>query len=266
MKKLLALLLILTCLLSVVACNKDDTPDNGGNTDTDINDGTNNDNTNGDEDKGPTPETDVLGYFSALLSKSAPTKSEVVTTEKFGRNTLVSTTTITSGTVGGVKASKLVVVEQALNDVDKQELNLITTKTSETWYQEGMGTSTNKGRRWNAEGTDFAPKAGSIKLFLKEEYFTEYEYDAETGTLVLESSWEYAAQVLSYILPSADYTHEYDTTITMTAAGGRITSITVEYTVDEEDLGDIDVSVTAPETKVTIEANYSYDLQDITFN
>jgi subtilisin-like proprotein convertase family protein len=52
----------------------------------------------------------------------------------------------------------------------------------------------------------------------------------------------------------------------MVAAGGRITSITIEYEVEEEDLGDINVSVTAPDTTVVIAANYYYDLQDITFN
>jgi hypothetical protein len=258
MKKILALLLILTCLFSVVACNND-TPDNGDQNTPD------NGNT-GNNDVTIDPETDPLGYFSALLKTSVPTLSEVVATQKFGKNVLTDTVTIATGTVDGLKASKLVRVEQKLNDVENQELNYITSSTSETWYLEGKGTSTNKGRRWNADGKDFAPSENSIRLFLKEEYFTEYNYDAETGTLVLEASWEYASQVLAYILPSADYVHEYDTTITMVAAGGRITSITIEYEVEEEDLGDINVSVTAPDTTVVIAANYYYDLQDITFN
>ena len=79
MKKILALLLILTCLFSVVACNND-TPDNG--------DQNTPDNGNSNNDVTIDPETDPLGYFSALLKKSVPTLSEVVATQKFGRTFL----------------------------------------------------------------------------------------------------------------------------------------------------------------------------------
>ncbi len=248
MKKILAILLALACLFSVCACAEDETP---------------NDNNNNQNDDGTQTNAEILALFEDLLSKSAPTKSYVVTTEDFGRNHLESTVTITAGTVDGKDATVMVIEKQTLNDVENRELNLVETTVTNQWYLEDKGVSYDKGRRWDSTGTNFAPKAGSLKLELDEENFSSIEYDEATGTLKLVTPYQTAAKVLSAYIPSG-IEHEFDTTITVVAAGGRITNIKIEYTIESEDIGDITTSVEVPEITVVINANYYYDLQDIT--
>ena len=248
MKRILAILLVIACIFSVCACNNNETPDNGEN--------------NGNTDDGVKTNAEILAMFADLLAVSAPTKSEVVTTEKFGRNVLKSTTTLTAGEIDGKKSAYLVVNEQKFNSLDSKELSLIDENTTTQWYLEGSGISTNNGRTWK-DGNDFSPKAGSLKLGLKEENFTSIEYNADTATLVLTASYETAADVLKAYIPSS-FEYEYDTVITVVAAGGRISKITIEYVIEEEDIGDIGSSVTLEETTVVIAASYYYDIQDIT--
>ena len=56
---------------------------------------------------------------------------------------------------------------------------------------------------------------------------------------------------------------EYDAYITITAAGGRIVSIVVEYTIPADVIGDIDNLIDVEEIDVVIETTYSYGLQEI---
>lgn len=250
MKRILAILLVIACIFSVCACNNNETPDNGGSG--------NNGNTDGVK-----TNAEILAMYSDLLAVSVPTKSEVVTTEKFGRNLLKNTVTLTSGEVDGKKSAYLVINEQKFNSLDSRELSLIDENTETQWYLEGSGISTNNGRTWKADGKDFSQVAGSLRLGLDEANFTSITFDEATMTLTLEASYETAADVLSAYIPKS-FEYEYDTVITIVAAGGRISKIKVEYVIEEEDIGEIGSSVTLEETTVVIDASYYYDIYDIT--
>ena len=90
-------------------------------------------------------------------------------------------------------------------------------------------------------------------------------YNKEKGELVLVCSEDTAANVIGYYLPSS-YSHVYETTITITAFGGRITGIKISYAIDERPVGTgISSSIFVDYTTVEINAVYSYGLQAISF-
>lgn len=251
MKKLLALLLALTCIFSVVSCA-----------------GNNNDGGNGGEVELTTAE--LLELYNGYLAASAPTKSEVTSTTTESNNVLVSTSVLTSGKVGEKAASKLVSNTQTFSAIENGMLNLINESKAEEWFLEGKGTSSGTpqqvGRRWDSEGTNFAPVQGSLQIGLAEENFTSVTYDKAKGELVLVCAEGKAASVIGYYLPG-DYDHTYATTVTLTAFGDKITGIKISYAIDDREIGDdIDSSVYIEYTTVEIDAVYSYGLQTIDFN
>ena len=240
MKRIIAILLALCCVFSVVAC----------------------DNKGGDSTGGQ--ELDTLAKFSAMFASSVPTKSVTEVTEEFGGVTLNSVYTLTTGTANGKATSIYTSSVETLNSIENAELKLKKTSKQEKWYYEGLGISTDKGRRWNADGVDFAPVAGSLALNLKEEYIEFYEYKVNdaTETLYLEVTYEYATTVLSAFL-NDDQVIDEDVYITVVAAGGRITSMQIEYCVYQHDVGSDDNSVVFDDMVVLIDVSYSYDIQDI---
>lgn len=262
MKKILALLLALTFIFSVFACQNDpaDQPNDENN-----NNGTNAPNEDGDTNNDP--EMTVLERFSAMLRSSTPTKSVVTATESFSKNLLTTVTTLMTGTtVEGLEASILERKEQTLNEADGTTLELVGEKVSEYWYLEGRGLSTNKGRKWDENGKNFAPDENSLRLNLKEELIESYEYDEATETLVLNITWENATEVIKHFIPTEDFVLEQDITITITAAADRITSLVIEYFIESDEIGDITTSLEVPRINVVIDAKYTYDIEEITFD
>ena len=219
MKKIIAILLLICCAFSVVSCKKK-------NTDNDVN----------KESAGD------LEKFTAMFASSAPTKSETTITERVNSQTLTSTITLTSGVLkDGSDVAKLVSVISTLNDIENEKgsLDYISSEESQIWYHEGKGVSENKGRYWDKEGENFAPKAGDIYLDLQTKYFETVNYteEGETQTLVLtiaadkEGKNGYAKKVLGSFIPSS-MEFGYKTQITIVAAADRISRVTVEF-IDE---------------------------------
>ncbi len=235
MKKILAIILVLACVFSVVSCKKKN------------------------------PESTYLTEYTEYLASSAPTKSETHIKQTYSTLVLESSVMITTGTIDGKTASILQSKVQTLESLDELTLNHISEKTTTHWYLEGKGLSTNKGRKWDETGKNFAPTQGSIVLDLSEDNFSEIAYNEETGVLVLTVPAANSKKVLADFVPeSQDFAH--DTVITLSAAGGRISSIKIEYTVESYDIGDIGNEVEFVGMTVVIEANYSYDIQDISFD
>ena len=235
MKRIFALLLLIACVFSIVSCNKTT-----------------------DEDNTPAD----IKLFTDMLATSAPTKSVVTVTQSLGKTNFVSTYTLTTGKVGDADASILSSNVQQLIDLAETKYSYIESKKSETWYLEGKGISVNGGKKWDETGTNFAPVAGSLKLDLSEGNYTSYEYDAEKSTIEFEIPWEKTEAVLANYLYEGQY-YEYDTKLTLVAAGGRIVKIVIKYSIPEESIGDFENSVDVGEIDVVIEATYSYGLQEI---
>ena len=251
MKKLLALLLALTCILSIASCA-----------------GNNNGNNNGDGNELTTAE--LLQLYGNYLAVSAPTKSDVTTTTTESNNVLVSTAVLKSGKVGDKAAATFETTTQTFASIESGIPTLVNEDAYAEWYLEGKGTSSGKpsqvGRRWDSEGTNFAPVVGVLQLDLTEANFTSVTYDKAKGELVLVCSADTAAGVIGYYLP-ADYEHLFETTVTLTAFGDKITGIKISYSIGHRDIGDdIDSSVYIEDTTVEIDAVYSYGLQTIDMN
>lgn len=239
MKKILAILLVLACLFSVASCNK----------------------------KQEAAEEN-LQKFSNMFASSVPTQAVTVVTQEFNNGVaLESNYTLTTGTVDGKTASTLVSSVQTLSDITEGTLNYKTTKVTNEWYYEGFGTSTNKGKSWNAEGTNFAPVAGSLGMNLHQDYIAYYDYKVEgnTETLILEVYEENSYEVLKNFL-GVDQNFEYYTIITIVAAGERISSVEIEYLVYEHEVGTMENYVEVSDMYITIHVDYSYDIQDINFD
>ena len=241
MKKIFAILLVIACMFSVASCSLL----GGGNDPVEDNN-----------------ERADITLFNQMLKESVPTQAVTVVKQKLGRTTFESTYTLTTGTVGGKTATTLVSKVQSLKSVTEGNTEAIETKTEYLWYLEGQGTSTNRGRKWDAEGTNFAPKAGTLNFNLKSENFEEIQYDEENTTLYLSVTADKSTEVLKNFL-SADQVFEYDAFITITAAGGRIVAITVEYVIPGDVIGDIDNLIDVDEVEVVINTTYSYGLQEI---
>ena len=204
-----------------------------------------------------------------MFAATAPTKAETKITQKVNNQKLESVITITTGNVDGKVASTLVNKIQTLRSVTDGKLDVINEKNTFEWYYEGQGTTTN-GRKWDAEGTDFAPKAGDIMIDLKNEYFTSVEHteDGAAETLVLviaEDEGEgYAKKALANFL-GEDMEFGYETTITIIATGGRISTVIISYIVSEHEVGDEYDAVLVSDMEVSREVNYSYEPQTINF-
>ena len=238
MKKILALFLVLACALSVVSCNQKQEP-----------------------------AEENLQKFSDMFASSIPTKAVTVVTQEFNDSVeLESVYTLTTGTVDGKTATTLVSSVQTLSDIQSGTLSYTTTKVTNEWYYEGMGTSTNKGKTWDPEGKNFAPVAGSLKMNLHQDYIAYYDYkvNGNTETLILQVYEENSAEVLKDFL-NVDQDFAYETIITIVAAGERISSIDIEYLVYEHEVGTMENYVEVSDMYITIHVDYSYDIQAINF-
>ncbi len=234
MKKILALMLIAASLFTFVACI-------GKNSNSD------------------------LAKFEEYFEASVPTKSETTIKNSYSGNTFEGKIILTTGTVDGKAASKLESRVATLRDLEDLNLNPYKTSSENIWYLEGKGISENKGRKWDPEGENFAPVEGSISINLKAKNFEEINYDAEKETVTLTVAAENAKSVLEDLIEE-DREFNYPVTITISAAGGRIASIEIEYVIESYVVGDIGSEVEVEDVKVTIKTNYSYDIQDITLN
>ena len=250
MKKLLALFLLIGITLSLTACGLFKKGPG--------------------EDENNENEGTAIEQFAAMFTSSVPTKTVTTATEKFNNQKLTSTVTIATGIVEGKTASVLESRVQTLRALEDGKLDIVDEKVTNEWYVEGKGTSTNKGRKWNAEGTDFA---GGINVILKEEYFSSVERvvtETEDKLILVIAEDDpsnpkgYAKQALANFIPQ-DMEFDYETTITIIATGGRISTVRIEYIVMEHEVGDEYDAITITDMEVAIEVNLSYEPQDITF-
>lgn len=238
MKRIFALLLIVCTLFSFASCNK-----KGG-------------------DNNAKPQTaNEIARFSDMLAVSTPTSSDVLVTQVVNDITIESVFSIKTGTVDGLKAAVYTNTVTTLGNVEDRNLELFRDKSETVWYVEGLGTSTNKGGRWIKDGKDFSPVEGSLAIDLKQEYIKSYSYKAEGSleTLTVVMSASNATKALSNFLEK-NQRIRHEVTVKITAAAERVSSITIEYVVPEDNLGTEDKPIWCYDIPVTIEANYSYKI------
>ena len=247
MRKLIAALLALCCIFAVVAC------DNQGGEDEGL----------GNLDEATAAQVDaVLNMFD----DSIPTRSETNTTENVGQVVIKSSAYLATGQIGGKKASVYEGSYQSLSEVGNN-FDMVQTEKKSKWYVEGQGVSTDKGVTWNAEEGDFAPDEGFIKISLKKSKIKSAKYYTATSTLEVVIDKAYATEVVAAYLEPGQ-TIDSDITITIVTAGGRITGLNLVYSIPSHEIQvpDSDATILIPETKITVDAKYSYGLQTITLD
>lgn len=243
MKKIIALILALSCVFALVACSKEE-------------------------------NNEIFDKFNGYLDVSAPTKSVTTTTQTIGNLDLKSTATIVTGSIDGKTVSIYENVYQQLASAEgSNTLEPIEEKSTVKWYYEGKGVNTNKALnadktdyKWDAAGVNFAGKIG-FKLNAKD--FASCEYDEVTETLKLTIARENASTVLGSLLYEGQQI-DSEVIVTMKAAGGRISSIQLEYTIPAHSLefeisgGDDYGFVEIESIKMVINSVYTYAVERIT--
>ena len=229
MKKIIALVLALTCSIALFSCGKKDGI-----------------------------EKDVKDVAS-MYESSAPTK--IVTTVKntVGTREYDAEYTLVTGKIGDKIATvytywyeKLRSVEDGANSeiVGPEEI----VKGSRE-FLEDSGVRENGGK-WDDEGYNFAPAAGDIAIDLKFSNLVDPKY--ENNVLTFSVAPDKAQDVLAVVLGEDldEGAIAGNVSVTITNAGSVITGITVVYTVAATD--------DYPEIVTTVSAVYTYDLEKIT--
>ncbi len=198
----------------------------------------------------------AIANVSSLCRVSNPTKISTVATQKTGVLTEVSRGVMTIGMIDGKRAATYVRSVQTLTNVENAGIETPINTTTNTWeYIEGVGSRLNGGE-WDADSIDIAPAAGFLNFRLAGNY----------------ENASYENGVLSFIVPAAKVsaalgsflngeTVDADVKVSISNAGGVISSIVLEYTLEaDEESGAINPN----DVEVRIEATYSYDLEEIT--
>ena len=197
MKKIVALVLALVCLLACVSCGS------------------------GGADKN-------VEKLAAMYAKAAPTKTVVHTVQDFGEYQLEGETTLIVGTYNGKAATLYTYVRQELADVEQMNSIAKRSVQGSKEYFEGKGVRedaiVNENARFDRNGEDFAPAAGAIALNLDAEALTDVVYENGVFTATVP------VKALKTVF-GEDTTIATQTTIVITEAGNMITGVTLTYTI-----------------------------------
>ncbi len=235
MKKLIAILLVLACVLAMGACS---VPPIGGNP--------------------PAPPVssdtqDVLDAFSESIRTSAPTQSKVTTFTGNADINLKSELTITMGELSGKTAALYVHDYESLNDVGAEVAINRTVETQE--YVEGMGLRIDGGV-WEADQSSFVRRLTPYRMNLDGELIKSFSADDSGTKISFVIPLENAYDVLTGFDAKTIASMTSDISVEIETDGSSVIFIGIVYTTKSVP------NLQSP--KVEIKAQYSYDLQSIT--
>ncbi|MBQ7407129.1 MAG: hypothetical protein IJW11_05160 [Clostridia bacterium] len=239
MKKLIAILLVIACMLVMASC------DMGG----------------GEQPVDNTETQKVLDTLSEQIKKSAPSKSVVDTVVGNELISLSSTETVVKGEVSGKDASLWERQYEALNDLgaDSAVKKLVTEREE---YVEGMGIRTNGGV-WE----DFPNPIRQIRPYRINldaaliQGFSAGETDEGSPSYEFVVPNKNIAAVLTGMDADALASITSDVSVVIETDGVNVTRISLTYDMKSVALnGDNKLE----DCKATLDAVYSYGLQSIT--
>jgi hypothetical protein len=225
MKKIISIILAITCVFALFSCGSD--------------------------------SGDTLGKINKMYSAIAPTKVVTLSTQTIGNVVLTSTSTLKSGTVDGKIA--------ATYEYKNQELRSLEDGSNETaelpWvevsglleYHEDKGLRENGGK-WDDNGENFVPEAGTIKLNLSKKSVKNLKEDSATKTITFTVPAAKSVDVFG-----EDSGFIADVNVVVTHDGAAITSITLTSSIPSDEDA-------YPAIDVYINVKYSYDSESITIN
>jgi hypothetical protein len=196
----------------------------------------------------------------ACYANSNPTEIVVVSTQEFG--TVLSTTTvIQSGyiineigisepaAIKTVKGEALQTLEAGSGvDILDYKYTIDTTE----YYVESKGVSSNFGASWDYSAPSFVPARGGMAIsFDNTGVMKNATFDGST------MKFNVSAENAPLVFPTLETAIKADATVTITVAGGVVTSILVQWTIP------LDSSTNVEEMNVSVKATYKYDLVNI---
>ncbi len=236
MKKLIAILLVVACMLAMVAC--------GGNV----------------TSPGETPITpssteaqEILDALAELIRTSSPTQSKVSTVTGTADVNLKSELTITMGELSGKEAALYVHEYETFNELGAKDAKTLTVETQE--YVEGMGIRVDGGK-WEPDQSSFVRRLQPYRMSL----------DAEVIKSLRTNEDE---TIVSFVVPMENVGDVFTNFDSQTLAS-MISDVTVRIETDGSSVTVMEIiynSKSIPNMenpKVEIKAEYSYDLQSIT--
>ncbi len=209
-------------------------------------------------------ETDGIEVFKRLYSVSEPTKVVVSQTTVLGNVTLKGSSTLATGALNDGRIATVYTYNyEVLQSVQTGAGSVITPimgepLTGSREYVEGQG-SREDGGAWDATGTNFAPKAGSIAINLDETKLKNCTYTTDGALQTLSFTVE-AANAVSVFGDEANEIVS-DVNVVITANAAVVTGITISYS---EELVSEDEDIAYPEANITISTVYTYDIEEIT--
>ncbi len=231
MKKIIAIILALTCVFAMFSCKEKNTIEN------------------------------ALKEVEKMYVSSAPTKIVTKTSNVVGNTTYDGEYVLTTGKIGDKLATTYTYWYEELRPIsDGSSSQVIGPKVKiegSKEYLEEYGLRVNGGE-WDASGFNFAPAAGDIAITLDVKYLVEPKY--ENNTLTFSVKPQYAEEVLGVVI-GYELDEEAITeniSVVIKDAGSLISSVDITYTVDggEE----------YPDTVVKVSAVYTYDLEKISIS
>ena len=239
MKKLIAILLVVACMLVMASCSM---PDSGAL----------------DDILNPSSGADtqkVLDDLSALIRKSSPSKSEVSTAVGNADVSLNSKETTVMGEVSGKTASLYVKEYETLNDLGAASTSK-TLITEREEFVDGYGVRVDGGA-WE----DIPNPIRAIipyRINLDASLIQGFKVNADKTSYEFAVPLKNVATVLSGIDVSTIIS---DVAVVIETDGAAVTRIGLSYAMKDIAL---DASSKMTNCKVSIDARYSYDLQSIT--
>lgn len=197
MKKIIAIILAITCAFAMFSCQG--------------------------------KKADPIDTLNAMYKASAPTKVVTDTTEVLGSITLTGTSTLKTGKIDGKIATtytysyqELRSIEDGVSSVEKPWIEVSGSKE----YYEDKGVRIDGGS-WDDEGFNFAPSAGSIAVNVTKDNVTDLVADDAAKTITFKVAADKTAEVFG-----EENAIGADVSVTVTHDGVVVTGTTLSYTVE----------------------------------
>ncbi len=251
-KKILALLLALTCVFTAFSCGKDGPGDKKAPT---LNDtsgviadafGSFSDNPN------YKPGSINIRNLSKLFTSLAPKKSVAIYTETFGNSDIVITTKVTLivGKIDGVDAAVRETVTTKLRSIEsgsgKEELEPFEELTELLEYREDKGVRTNGGK-WMDDEESFV--VGIMVLNVNSDLVSGFVSDNVAKTVKFNVAKDNSKDVFGYEM-------DCDSSVEIAHDGSLVTGISIDYTAPKDNKDHFDIPT-------SIDITYSYEDQRI---
>ena len=242
MKKLIAILLVLACMLAMGACSLGNGAGNG---------------VTPPDETPITPSSNdevqkILDELSELIRTSTPSQSKVTTVTGTKDVSLESELTITMGELSGKEAALYVHEYEEFNDLGATEIKTVTRETKE--YVEGMGLRIDGGV-WEDQ-PNFVRRLTPYRMNLDAEILQSVRTNEDNTVVSFIVPLESASDVFNNFDAKTIASMTSDIAVRIETDGSSVTAMNITYDMK---------SVTNMENPtVEIKAHYSYDLQSIT--